>query len=295
MSVMELFILIAVLAILAETTVLLIKNRAPIKNQSRQKIYVDTSALIDGRILNISKTGFVMRDLVILKSVLLELQLLADSKDSEKRARARAGLSVVKELERVVHFDVEIADDEAPRAKVDEQLLKYAKENKGIILTMDYNLIKVAEASKIATLNINDLAIATRNEFLPGEKVTVEILDKGANKGQGIGYLNDGTMVVVDNADKKIGETLTVELIKLHETSAGKMIFAKIASQTKIASPIKAKQSARTSVKASPSKPARPVAQGRKASPVQASQAQPASPARKKSLSRSPRHNQQHQ
>ena len=269
---MELFILIVVLAILAETTVLLIKNHAPVKNQSRQKIFVDTSALIDGRIINIAKTGFISRDLVILKSVLLELQLLADSKDSEKRARARAGLSVAKELERIVHFDVEIFDDNAPRAKVDEQLLKYAKENHGSILTLDYNLIKVAEAEKIEALNINDLAIATRNEFLPGEKVTVEILSKGANKGQGVGHLNDGTMVVVDNADKRIGETLTVELIKLHETSAGKMIFAKIA--TKIASPVKTKQS----VKSTQQKPA---------SPAQASG--------RKSLSRSPRRNQQHQ
>ncbi len=292
---MELFILIVVLAILAETTVLLVKNHAPVKTQSRQKIYVDTSALIDGRIVNIAKTGFISRDLVILKSVLLELQLLADSKDSEKRARARAGLSVAKELERIIHFDVEIYDDNAPRTKVDEQLLKYAKENHGSILTLDYNLIKVAEAEKIETLNINDLAIATRNEFLPGEKVTVEILSKGANKGQGVGHLNDGTMVVVDNADKRIGETLTVELIKLHETSAGKMIFAKIA--TKIASPVKTKQS----VKSTQQKPAVPSRQApQKKGPASAPQAsaRPASPVQasgKKSLSRSPRRNQQHQ
>lgn len=275
---MELFILLVVLAVLAETTMLLIKSQKPRKN-SQHKIYVDTSALIDGRILNVARTGFITEDLVILKSVLLELQLLADSKDSEKRTRARAGLSIVKELERVVHFDVEIFDDNAPRTKVDEQLLKYAKENHGTILTMDYNLIKVAEAEKIKTLNINDLAIAIRNEFLPGEKVIVEILDKGANKGQGIGYLPDGTMVVVDNADKKIGESLTVELVKLHETSAGKMIFAKIAAKP-------------TKAQASSSK-------GRQAQPRQAAQSQALSasqaPARRsQSSSRSQRYNQQH-
>lgn len=274
---MELFILLVVLAVLAETTMLLIKSQKPRKN-SQHKIYVDTSALIDGRILNVARTGFITENLVILKSVLLELQLLADSKDSEKRTRARAGLSIVKELERVVHFDVEIFDDNAPRAKVDEQLLKYAKENHGTILTMDYNLIKVAEAEKIKTLNINDLAIAIRNEFLPGEKVIVEILDKGANKGQGIGYLPDGTMVVVDNADKKIGESLTVELVKLHETSAGKMIFAKIAAK-----PTKAQVSSK----------------GRQAQPRQAAQSQAPSasqaPARRsQSSSRSQRYNQQH-
>ena len=152
---MELFILLVVLAILAETTfigVRELKTKHQLFNQNRSKIYVDTSALIDGRILNIAKTGFIMQDLVILKSVLLELQLLADSKDSEKRTRARAGLDVVRELERVVYFNVEIIDAVTPHAKVDEQLLKYAKENRGIILTLDYNLIKVAEAEKIETV-----------------------------------------------------------------------------------------------------------------------------------------------
>ena len=228
---MELFILIVVLAILAETTFLLLTHKKPILNQPKRNIYVDTSALIDGRILNIAKTGFIMNDLVILKSVLRELQLLADGKDATKRARARAGLDLVNELERVVHFNVEIIDDGDGRVKVDEQLLKYAKQNHGVILTLDFNLIKVAAAEKITTLNVNDLALALRNEFLPGERIVLKITDKGANKGQGIGHLPDGTMVVVDNAANKIGESLLVEFHKFHETSAGKMIFAKVASQ----------------------------------------------------------------
>lgn len=285
MSVMELFILIVVLAILAETTTLIIKSKSPRRIQSNKKIYVDTSALIDGRILNVARTGFIMQDLVILKSVLLELQLLADSKDSEKRTRARAGLSVVRELERIIHFNVEIFDDEALHAKVDEQLLKYAKENRGTILTLDYNLIKVAEAEKIPTLNINDLAIAIRNEFLPGEKVNVTILTKGANKGQGIGYLPDGTMVVVDNAEQKVGESLTVELIKLHETSAGKMIFGKIAVAKTTQSSSGRRQAS------SPKKSSR-----RQSSPAQSSQAPVQAPARRsQSLSRSQRRNQPYQ
>lgn len=227
---MELFILIITLVILAETTAILAKNRLQIKT-SKRKIYVDTSALIDGRILNIAKTGFLDGDLIILKNVLLELQLLADGKDAEKRKRARAGLEIVSELERVVEINTMIIDDGEERKKVDDELLRFAKENKGAILTLDYNLIKVAEAEKIQSLNINDLALAVRTEFLPGEKMQVKIVEKGSNYKQGIGHLANGTMVVVDNAANKIGKNLTVEFVRFHETSAGKMIFAKIAKK----------------------------------------------------------------
>ncbi len=226
---MELFILIIVLVIFAETTFLIFKDRQSFLNtNTRRKIYVDTSALIDGRILNIAKTGFIGDNLIILKSVLRELQLLADGKDAEKRARARAGLETVNELERIVYFNVEIFDDGDDNKKVDEELLKIAKKEHGFIMTLDYNLIKVAEAEKISTLNINDLSLALRNEFLPGDKAIIKIVDKSANQGQGIGHLKDGSMVVVDNAAKHIGESLEVEFTKLHETSAGKMIFARV-------------------------------------------------------------------
>ncbi len=224
---MELFILIVTLAILAETSFLVTKKYKPTRSGQR-KIYVDTSALIDGRILNIARTGFIDGDLIILKSVLLELQLLADGKDAEKRNRARAGLEVASELERVINVNTEILDEEVKYKKVDEELLRLAKENRGALLTMDYNLIKVATAEKITTLNINDLALAVRSEFLPGEKMKLRILDKGSGRGQGVGYLPDGTMVVVDKAANKVGKELMVEFVKFHETSAGKMIFAKI-------------------------------------------------------------------
>lgn len=224
---MELFILIVVLVILAETSFLIVKKVKPLRTGKR-KIYIDTSALIDGRILNVARSGFIDGDIIVLKSVLRELQLLADGKDSEKRLRARAGLEVVSELERVVNVNTEIFDDGAGRKQVDEELLKYAKENHGAILTIDYNLIKVAEAEKIETLNINDLALAVRTEFLPGEKMQVKITEKGSNKGQGVGHLDNGAMVVVDQAANKIGKTLTVEFVRFHETSAGRIIFAKI-------------------------------------------------------------------
>ncbi|MBR2710119.1 TRAM domain-containing protein [Candidatus Saccharibacteria bacterium] len=229
---MELFILLLTLGIFAETTILVFRKYRPTIG-SKRKIYVDTSALIDGRILNVAKSGFLDGDLILLKSVLLELQLLADGKDSEKRTRARAGLTLAAELERVVNVNTEIVDDGEGHKKVDEELLKHAKETRGAILTLDYNLIKVAEAEKIETLNINNLALAVRSEFLPGEKIKLKILEKGSNRGQGVGHLDDGTMVVVDNAANKIGKELVVEFVKFYETPAGKMIFAKIARSRK--------------------------------------------------------------
>lgn len=229
---MELFILFIVLTILVETTILVFRKYKWVQGGQR-KIYVDTSALIDSRILNVAKSGFIDGDLIVLKSVLLELQLLADGKDSVKRARARAGLTTVAELERVIDVNTEVIEDTSGIKKVDEALLKYAKENRGVILTLDYNLIKVAEAEKIKTLNINDLSLATRSEFLPGERIKLKILEKGSNRGQGVGHLNDGTMVVVDNAANKIGQEVTVEFVKFYETSAGKMIFAKIVKSSR--------------------------------------------------------------
>lgn len=220
--------MIVALVILAETSLLVAAKYKPIR-QTRRKIYVDTSALIDGRILNVARTGFIDGDLIIPRSVLLELQLLADGKDNEKRTRARAGLEVVSELERVLEVNTEILDDgDLGRKKVDEELLKMAKRNKGALLTTDYNLIKVADAEKIPTLNINDLALAARNEVTLGEKQKIKIVSKGSAHGQGVGHLKDGTMVVVDKASGKIGKEVTVEFVNIHETSAGKMVFARI-------------------------------------------------------------------
>ena len=222
---MELVTLVAVLIILVEATILFFKYRPAFF--LKRKIYVDTSVLIDGRILNIARCGFITGDLVILKSVLLEMQLLADGKDSEKRARARAGLETAAELEHVEGINVTIINNTEQGKKVDNELLRLAKENQGVILTIDYNLIKVAKAEKIKTLNINELALALRNEFLPGEKMKIKILEKGSNRGQGVGHLNDGTMVVVESAANKIGKEIIVEFVKFYETPAGKMIFAR--------------------------------------------------------------------
>ena len=229
---MDLLVLIITLAILAETTILVIRKRKPTRVGAR-KIYVDTSVLIDGRIINIARTGFIDGDLVVLRSVLRELQLLADSKDNERRNLGRLGLDNVAELERVVEANTEVYDDGEGKKKVDEELLKFAKKNKGAVLTIDFNLIKVAEAEKIQALNLNDLALAVRTEFLPGEKMKLKIVERGANREQGIGHLPNGTMVVVEGAANKIGNEIEVEFVRFHETSAGKMIFAKIARKRK--------------------------------------------------------------
>lgn len=227
---MEIATFLISLVIFGEINFLLFRKYQP-KRGGQRKIYVDTSALIDGRILNIARTGFITGDLIIPKGVLLELQLIADGKDSEKRNRARAGLETVSELERVVNINTEILDEEMKKQKVDEELLRLAKENRGLILTLDYNLIKVAEAERITTLNINDLALAIRNELFPGEKIKLKILEKGSSRGQGVGHLSDGTMVIVDGAAKRIGKELIVEIVKFHETSSGKIVFAKIAQR----------------------------------------------------------------
>ena len=225
---METFILIISLLILAETSILLLRKFRPVLSGSKRKIYIDSSALIDGRIIDIAKTGFLDGEIIILKSVLLELQLIADGKDPEKRTAGRTGLDNASALERVIDVDTEIVDNTGGLKKVDEELLRVARENKGCILTTDFNLIKVAEAENISTLNVNDLALAVRNEFTPGEEIDIKIIEKGSNAGQGVGHLPNGTMVVVEGAAKKIGKEVKVKLIKNYETSAGRMIFAKI-------------------------------------------------------------------
>lgn len=230
---MEIITLIVAILILCETSILVFRKFKPSFKGAKRKIYVDTSALIDGRIVPIAKTGFMDGELIILKSVLLELQLLADGKDPEKRSRARAGLDNAAELERVININTEIIDDTGGLKKVDEELLKVAKENKGFIMTFDFNLIKVAKAEKIPTLNINDLALSVRHEHLPGEKLSVTVREKGSNPGQGVGHLPDGAMVIIDKASNRIGKEVDIEIIKNLETSSGRIFFAKIAKNHK--------------------------------------------------------------
>lgn len=229
---MDLFILIITLIILAETTAILLRRgRTSLLNTSqKRKVYVDTSALMDPRLLAIAQTGFIGDDIYIPRSVTHELQLLADGKDAEKRTRARAGLDTVKELERVVHFNTTIIGDNLDRTPVDNRLLELAKANHGVILTNDYNLQKVAETESIDVLNIHELALAVRAEFLPGEHARVKIVSSGSNPHQGVAYLRDGTMVVVDNASDKINKEVEIEFVRLNQTASGAMMFARLVS-----------------------------------------------------------------
>ncbi len=256
-DVMELFILIIILLILAETTVLTVKNiKTPfVGSNQKRKVYVDTSALMDPRLLAVAQTGFIADDLIVPRSVIQELQLLADGKDHDKRLRARAGLDAVRELERVLYFDTTILGDQLDRTPVDNRLLELAKQNHGAILTNDFNLEKVAATEHIDTLNLNALALVLRNEYLPGEHAKVKVVAAGSNEGQGVAYLNDGTMVVIDRANKKIGEEVEVEFIRVNQTAAGTMMFAKLAGVKPTSKNTAKPTSTQTKKSAKPPKP----------------------------------------
>jgi rRNA-processing protein FCF1 len=229
METVQTILVIAMLAILAEVTYLVVK--LPRQNLSRRQsrpILVDTSVLIDGRIIAVAQSGFIGDTLVIPRSVIGELQFLADNADHDKRARARYGLDVVKELQAMPHLKVEILQDGSKAEEgVDERLLNLAKKHSAAVCTIDYNLNKVAVVEGITVLNVNELAQSLRMAYLPGEKMLLELVQKGQDAHQGVGYLTDGTMVVVEHASKSIGQTIEIEFIRSLQTAAGKMMFAK--------------------------------------------------------------------
>lgn len=229
---MDYFILVIAVLILLETSVLVIKSskKPLITTNSKRKVYVDTSALMDPRLIAVAETGFIGDDMIVPRSVINELQLLADGKDAEKRARARAGLDAVRALERVVYFNLTILDDELDHTPVDNRLLELAKSARGAILTNDFNLGKVAATEHIDVLNLNELALVVRNEYLPGERTKVKLVAAGSGPDQGVAYLKDGTMVVVDHANSKLGQEVEVEFLRINQTAAGTMLFAKLAN-----------------------------------------------------------------
>lgn len=190
-------------------------------------LILDTSAIIDARILDISKTGFVSGLVLIPKFVLTELQQVADSSDDLKRARGRRGFETVEELKKGKHTRLEIWDKDQNGKTVDEKLLNLAKNLHGRIVTTDFNLNQLALVSNINVLNVNDLANAVKTISLPGESLELKIVHLGKDRSQGVGYLTDGTMVVVSGVADKIGRTIKVEVTKNIQTPAGRMIFAK--------------------------------------------------------------------
>ncbi len=227
---MELVILTLVGIAVIEVSYLIYMQHTPhLKNKRLAKpVFVDTSVLMDGRVLTAAMTGFVPSRLVIPRSVVSELQLVADSADPDKRSRARRGLDAINELKEIKHVSVEILHDgPVGHGGVDTRLVELAKKHHGYICTIDFNLNKVAQVEGIFVLNINELASNLRMAFLPGEKVSLELIQKGNDSQQAVGYLSDGTMVVVEKAVKDIGTTVEVEFIRALQTAAGRMMFAK--------------------------------------------------------------------
>ncbi|MFC1576663.1 PIN/TRAM domain-containing protein [Candidatus Omnitrophota bacterium] len=197
------------------------------QEQRDEIIVLDTSVIIDGRIIDIAQTRFLEGRYLVPRFVLRELQQIADSQDSLKRNRGRRGLDVLNKLQKDHNIEVKIHDEDFPEVKdVDAKLVKLAKLLNAKVFTNDFNLNKIAEIQGVGVLNINDLANALKPVVLPGEEMPVRITREGKEYNQGVAYLDDGTMVVVDNARHMIGQDVTVVITSVLQTSAGRMIFA---------------------------------------------------------------------
>jgi uncharacterized protein YacL len=196
-------------------------------NTSNREMLLDTSVLIDGRIVDIAQTGFLGGLLIIPRFVLSELHQVADSSDSLRRERGRRGLMMLNELQRDPQIATEIVEDDIPGiTQVDDKLVALALQRDAVVMTNDFNLNQVAEAQGVTVLNINELANAVRSMYIPGETFSIHVLQEGREDGQGVGYLNDGTMVVIENGKRHMDRTINVEVTKLINSPAGRMIFA---------------------------------------------------------------------
>lgn len=209
-----------------------VMERLKLKGSDKvQPKVVDTSVIIDGRIVDIMRAGFIEGTLIVPEFVLDELRHIADSSDSLKRARGRRGLEILDQMQK--EFSVEVYSASKTRQfddipEVDVKLIKLAEQIGGKLLTTDYNLNKVATIHDIKVMNINDLANAIKPIVIPGEKMIVDIVKQGKDPSQGIGYLDDGTMIVVEDGSGKIGESVTITVTSIIQTSAGKMIFGRM-------------------------------------------------------------------
>jgi uncharacterized protein YacL len=195
--------------------------------RGQRPLILDTSALIDARIADVGATGIIQTPLVVPRFVIAELQMLADSHDKLKRARGRRGLDVVRRLQRST-LDVSIDDTIVPGKAVDQMLIELARRIPGTIVTSDLGLARVAEIQSIPTLNLNDVANALKPALVPGETLSLRLIKPGEQHGQAVGYLDDGTMVVADSALHRIGELATVMVTSTLQTSAGRLIFARL-------------------------------------------------------------------
>lgn len=188
---------------------------------------LDTSVIIDGRIADICETGFLDGDLIIPQFVLKELQVIADSSESTKRTRGRRGLDILNKMKKQAYVKIIISESDYPSIKeVDQKLIQLAKQINCSIITNDFNLNKVAEVHSIQVLNINQLANALKPIVLPGETMRVQVIKEGKELNQGVAYLDDGTMVVIDNGKKLMGRNIDATVTSVLQTTAGRMIFA---------------------------------------------------------------------
>jgi uncharacterized protein YacL len=190
-------------------------------------VLLDTSVIIDGRIQDIAKTGFIDMPLVILSSVLRELQMVADSADATRRRRGRRGLDVLTEMQKDASINLQVEqDDVAPGTEIDAHLVRTAKRKSWAIMTNDFNLNRIARLEGVAVLNLNELAQAMRPVAIPGEEIVVTVAREGKEPSQGVGSLDDGTMVVIQNGRRLLNQTITAVVTSVIQTSAGRMIFA---------------------------------------------------------------------
>jgi uncharacterized protein YacL len=204
-------------------------------NTKNQHLILDTSVIIDGRVADVAETGFLGGQLVIPQFMLRELQQVADSADSIKRNRGRRGLDILQRIQKNHNLDVHVSDIDFPDIKeVDHKLIELAKQLNGKIVTNDFNLNKVAQLRGVQVLNINELANALKPVVLPGETMKVFVLKEGKEYNQGVAYLDDGTMVVIDNARRMIGKTVDVSVTSVLQTTAGKMIFGRFTEDGRV-------------------------------------------------------------
>ena len=211
---------------------------AEVKPKRNFKI-LDTSVIIDGRVADVCETGFIDGLLIIPQFVLRELQLVADSSDQLKRNRGRRGLDILQRMQKMGTIQIQIVEEDFPHMhEVDLKLIELAKQLEGKIVTNDFNLNKMAQLQGVAVLNVNELANALKPVVLPGETMRVFILKEGKEYNQGVAYLDDGTMVVVDNAKKMISKTIDIAVTSVLQTTAGKMIFGKFEERKAVAEPV---------------------------------------------------------
>jgi uncharacterized protein YacL len=204
------------------------KRPKPTSSEEEGVILMDTSVIIDGRISDICKTGFIRATMLVPNFILVELQHIADSSDPLRRNRGRRGMDVLKFLQQDCPIPVRFTDMDATEARdVDTKLVALAKKLTCPILTNDYNLNRIAELQGVVVLNINELANAVKAVFLPGEELSIRIVQEGREVGQGVAYLDDGTMIVVEDGKSHLNESLGVVVTKVLQTSAGRMIFAR--------------------------------------------------------------------